>query len=67
MPHLKLTDRGIKTLRPTHGDVMDTVVDRMGIRGDGSVPAVTFFVYTRFPGPDGVLAKGPTRRTSKMQ
>jgi hypothetical protein len=40
---------------------MDTVVDRLGVRGDGSVPYVTFFLYDRFPDGAGGWKK-PSRR-----
>jgi integrase len=57
MQRVKLTDRKVKSIEPGDGEWMDAEIDRLGIRGDGSVPTVTFFLYTRFPG-----GKGPTRR-----
>jgi hypothetical protein len=64
----KLTDRYLKSLKPAADgcpyEVMDTVVDRMGVRVMGSTarPILSFILYTRFPDFTGALKKGPTRR-----
>src|SRR5258708_3735617 len=64
----KLTDRYLKSLKPADNgrpyEVMDTVVDRMGVRVMGSTaqPILSFILYTRFPDFTGALKKAPTRR-----
>lgn len=64
----KLTDRYLKSLKPAADarpyEVMDTVVDRMGVRVMGSTaqPVLSFILYTRFPDFTGALKKAPTRR-----
>jgi Arm DNA-binding domain len=67
MPHEKLTDRYLKSLKPEAKpyEVMDTVVDRMGVRvlGAGKNVVLSFVVVTRFPDEEtGSLKKHPTRR-----
>jgi Arm DNA-binding domain len=68
MARIKLTDRYLKSLKPAAAgrpyDIMDTAVDRMGVRvmGTATHPVVSFIVYTRFPDAAGVVSKGPTRR-----
>jgi integrase len=64
----KLTDRYLKSLKPAADgrshEVMDTVVDRMGVRvtGTAAQPVLSFILYTRFPDFTGALKKAPTRR-----
>jgi hypothetical protein len=64
----KLTDRYLKSLKPAADgrpyEVMDTVIDRMGVRVMGSTtqPVLSFILYTRFPDFTGALKKAPTRR-----
>jgi hypothetical protein len=64
----KLTDRYLKSLKPAAEgrpyDVMDTIVDRMGVRVMGSTaqPVLSFILYTRFPDATGAISKRPSRR-----
>src|SRR5260370_34948452 len=64
----KLIARYLKSHKPADNgrpyEVMDTVVDRMGVRVMGSTaqPILSFILYTRFPDFTGALKKAPTRR-----
>src|SRR5438128_5162336 len=67
MARIKLTDRYLKSLKPAADgpyDIMDTVVDRMGVRVMGSTaqPVLSFILYTRFRDATGAISKRPTRR-----
>jgi integrase len=66
MARTKLTDRYLKSLKPeaTPYEIMDSVVDRMGVRvmGTTSCPVLSFILYTRFPGASGSINKFPTRK-----
>jgi hypothetical protein len=66
MARTKLTDRYLKSLKPQSKpfEVMDSVVDRLGVRvmGTASHTVLTFILYTRFPDTTGVINERPTRR-----
>jgi integrase len=68
MARTKLTDRYLKSLKPAPDgrpyEVMDSVIDRLGVRVMGAVSRIvlTFILYTRFPDAAGTINKRPTRR-----
>jgi integrase len=63
MPRTKLTDRYLKSLKPTPDgrpyEEMDSVVSQMGVRvmGTATAPVLTFILIARYP-----PSKHPTRR-----